>query len=175
MEEERWVPVKGLEGKYEISNYGRVKSLGRKGNHFKTHFLTLTRNGPHHKYIIAQLWDGNKKQSTMVHRLVALHFLENPINVTVVHHKDGNKENNHVSNLEWCTTRQNLLYDFAMGVRSNRGEKSPMHKLTKREVDFIRYLFGLYPNMNETWIARFYGISQHAISCVVNFKTWKIE
>lgn len=100
MEIEVWKPIEGYEGRYEISNFGRVKSLERKdlNNHLlKERILKPKINKDGYSYL--QLcYDGNKK-GFFVHRLVAAAFIFNPNGYPVVNHKDENKQNNYVSNL----------------------------------------------------------------------------
>ena len=116
---EFWLPVKDYEGLYEVSNFGRVKSLARINprNVFmperimSSHILkkgyrklTLSKSGINKKF-----W---------VHRLVAIAFIPNPENKKEVNHIDCNPSNNHVSNLEWVTPSENMKHVFITG-RSN--------------------------------------------------------
>ena len=110
---EIWKDIKGYEGKYQVSNLGNVKSLKRD----KVMSPIVRRHG----YFGVQLYDGKGKQKTYsIHRLVAQTFIDNPNNYAEVNHKDENKTNNCVDNLEWCTHKQNARY----GTRGKRiGEK----------------------------------------------------
>lgn len=101
---EIWKDIPGYEGLYQVSNYGRIKSLPRKTkNRFNNGLikkLTLRNNG----YFYVNLYnkEHNNKLFT-IHRLVALTFIKNVNNLPCINHKDGNKQNNNVDNLEWCT------------------------------------------------------------------------
>ena len=86
-------------------------------------FLALRKNK--NGYLIASL----DKEQLLVHRLVALHFLPNPYQYPHVNHIDGNKENNHVSNIEWCTPEQNAQHALKTGLR-----KGYVHVDVKREM-----------------------------------------
>ena len=102
MEKEVWRDIKGYDGKYKISNLGRVYSL-------KSHrYLSIGSNG--RGYLHVSLWRNNKEKKEYIHRLVALHFIPNPNNLPQVNHKDENKENNCVDNLEWCDAKYNNNY-----------------------------------------------------------------
>lgn len=106
---ERWKDIEGYEGLYMVSNCGRVKSLGNSNsNNSKERILKQMKD--RYGYIYVNLWkDGDMKHYT-VHRLVAKEFIQNPNNYPQVNHKDENKENNYVWNLEWCTQKYNQEY-----------------------------------------------------------------
>ncbi len=122
--EEIWKDIEGYEGKYQASNLGNVRSL----NYRKTSELKLLKqktDGNGYKRV--NLYKDGKRKNCRVHRLVAIAFLPNPNNLPVVNHKDEDKTNNNVNNLEWCTQEYNLNY----GTRNERasenhkGEKHP--------------------------------------------------
>lgn len=88
------------------------------------------------------LWNGERTRIS-VHRLVAMTYLSNPLNLPMVNHKDGNKLNNHYSNLEWCTCKDNTKHAFENGLRNyNFIYKGPAHNrgLTDEQVRKIRDL-----------------------------------
>ena len=99
--QEIWKDIKGYDGKYQISNYGRVKSLLRYKKILKPILQTKG-------YFYVSLCKPNKNFT--IHRLVAEEFIPNPENLPCVNHKDENKHNNHVDNLEWCTYEYNNNY-----------------------------------------------------------------
>lgn len=103
MADEIWKPVAGFEGLYEVSNTGRVKSLKRL--HTKERILSQWLN--HRGYARVTLWKENRQTKHSVHRLVADAFIPNPYGKPQVNHKDENKQNNAVENLEWCTQLEN--------------------------------------------------------------------
>ena len=112
---EEWRPISGYERLYEISNLGRVKSLKRwiRANRtgrriIKSKILSICVNSA--GYSIVVLCNNGKKKSHMVHRLVAESFISNPTKYPCVNHKDEDKTNNNVSNLEWCTQEYNANY-----------------------------------------------------------------
>lgn len=105
---EEWKPVVGYEKLYEISNLGRIKSLKYRGG--KGQKILSTYNV--HGYKRVRLFDGTTVRSTGVHRIVAEAFLDNPSSKQFVNHKDGNKSNNRLDNLEWVTGSENVAHAF---------------------------------------------------------------
>ena len=107
--EEIWKDIKGYEGLYQVSNFGRVRSLGHdkwhKGRIIKPHY-----DGRKH-YLFVQIYKNKNSKKINVHRLVAETFIPNPKNLPQVNHKDENKINNCVWNLEWCTNKYNINYN----------------------------------------------------------------
>ena len=112
---EIWKDIKGYEGMYQISNFGRVKSLnrtiniGEKSKRFQPETILKACEGTK-GYLLVSLYKNNKHKMKRVHRLVAEHFLPNPQNLIFVNHIDENKRNNKVENLEWCTCQYNNIY-----------------------------------------------------------------
>lgn len=116
---EIWKPIRGYEGSYEVSNLGNVRSLDRKyrgSNQFGSSFI-FTKKGKLLKpkkrkdgYLSVALCNKQKAKHISIHRLVALTFLSNPNNYPVINHKDEDKTNNNVNNLEWCTQSYNINY-----------------------------------------------------------------
>lgn len=89
-------------------------------------------------YFYVELFKNNKAKRYLVHRLVAKAFIPNPENKPQVNHKDGNKTNNHVSNLEWVTNSENQLHAFSMGLQSDRkGENNNWTSLSDEDVEEI--------------------------------------
>ncbi len=108
-----WKDIKGYGGKYKISNYGDVVSLPRfKQNHSKLQEVpikviskyTNKKNG----YVYVYLCNDGKYKNIRLHKLVAENFIDNPNNYKQINHKDGNKKNNRVDNLEWCSCSYNI-------------------------------------------------------------------
>lgn len=114
MKKEIWKDILGYEGLYQVSNFGRVKSL----KFGKERILKLTKDKD--GYLIVNLYKNNKSKTFKVHRLVAEAFIPNPDNLPQVNHKDEDKSNNILSNLEWCDVKYNQNY----GTRNKRIGKS---------------------------------------------------
>ena len=116
MQEEVWKDIAGYEGKYQVSNLGRVRSLqyhNTKGI-VRIGYLKPATDGC--GYLRCTLSKNNKLTTFKVHRLVASAFIDNPNNLPQVNHKDGDKQNNNVDNLEWCNNSQNQLHAYANGL-----------------------------------------------------------
>ena len=135
MNEEIWMPVKGFEGIYEVSNYGRVKSLARfcknayggKNKPVRERILkTCIIKG--YENVILCIGDGSHKHG-LVHRLVAQAFIPNPENKPNIDHIDCNSTNNRADNLRWCTQKENCNNAISRGRNSNAkiGEKNPQY------------------------------------------------
>lgn len=111
MENEIWKPVGGYEGLYEVSNFGRIKSL----NCYNYKYPRIMKLGKRTDgYLCVGLSKNNQTKTKSVHRLVAEAFIPNPDNLEMVNHKDENKTNNNVDNLEWCTRAYNQLYSIGL-------------------------------------------------------------
>ena len=108
---EIWKDIKNYEGFYQISNLGRVKSLPRKRNNkFNNEEIILKQFKNTNGYLQVDLWKNNVGKHILVHKLVAQTFINNPNNYPFINHKDENKQNNCVNNLEWCTSKYNANY-----------------------------------------------------------------
>lgn len=109
---EIWKDINGYEGKYQISNYGRVKSIKRPtNNQYCREDYLLKQKVSRTGYYSVGLSDECKKQKWfLVHRLVATAFIPNPNNLPQVNHKDENPSQNCVWNLEWCDSKYNNSY-----------------------------------------------------------------
>lgn len=116
--EEIWKDIKFIENdieydysnKYRISNFGRIKYLNKKAG-FSTRKEKVSFGYPDKDgYLRVYLCKNSKIKTIGIHRLVALMFISNPNNLPQVNHKDEDKTNNRVDNLEWCTCRYNINY-----------------------------------------------------------------
>ena len=111
---EIWKDIKDYEGLYQVSNLGKIKSLSRKIFNGKNYYISkekILKPGKNHQgYLQLTLHNNNIKKNIRINRIVAQTFLENPNNYPEVNHKDENKLNNQVDNLEWCTHKYNSNY-----------------------------------------------------------------
>lgn len=141
---------------YEITEKGEV--YNKKWNRF-------VKPQPNGKGYLRVMICGKKR---FVHRLVAEKYIPNPSNKPQVNHKDGNKLNNCVDNLEWVTNSENRKHAVANGLHSH-GECS-YAKLTYEDVCYIRN----HPDETRNEIAEKYHISPSHVSAIRNYRTWKI-
>ena len=103
--DEVWKPIRGFEGLYEISNLGRVKSLNYRNLGFPRVLVAKENNKG---YLWVELWKDGKGHCLQIHRLVGIHFIPNDSrNRTIINHIDEDPKNNVVTNLEWCTAKEN--------------------------------------------------------------------
>lgn len=121
---EKWKDIEGYESLYQVSNTGIVKSLGRyQQNHSKKQWreeeIKSARVDPQ-GYRMLDLYKDGKQKTIRVHRLVALNYIPNPNNEPTVNHKDGNKSNNHVDNLEWASFSSQNNHFYKKGLKSQK-------------------------------------------------------
>ena len=121
MTEEVWKPISGYEGLYEVSSFGRIRSV--------VHRLLLTPDEAR-GYLRVTLFKNGVRNRQPVHRLVAKAFLPNPRNKPAINHIDEDKSNNRVSNLEWCTPKENCNHGNR-NKKISRGVSKPVKQLSK--------------------------------------------
>ena len=150
---EIWRDIKGYEGKYMVSNLGRVKSLNYR-NTGKEKIMKGLDNGK--GYLFVQLCKDGKVKNCRINRLVAQAFLPNPNNLPEVNHKDKIRTNNKVENLEWCTSQYNVEYSQAKAVTG---------------INKVSGLILEFPSAKEA--SRQMGISQGSITMCCQGKGYK--
>ena len=190
MKDEIWKPIKGYEGLYEVSNKGRVRSLGRVSKRNQgSKVVEYTKNprilkqqayGKKRNYLSVNLYqhknigEQRKLKTFYVHRLVAETFIPNPLGKCDVNHIDGNPHNNDVCNLEWATRKENIVHAYNNGLTKTFGSNHPLSKLTEEQVREIRstYQEGVV-GFGCNSLAQKYNVSKTLIQKIVKGKTWK--
>ncbi len=181
VENEVWKDIKGYEGLYKVSNYGEIKSLAKKyktWNGYKSQpemFLkpiSYNRNKCN-SYTKVNLLKDKRLRQCSIHRLVALHFIDNPNNLPQVNHLDGKKWNNCFLNLKWCTGSENMRHAIDTNLyQVAKGEQ--LSKLKEIDVHEIRRIFK-QKQLNRDEIGKLFNISGRHVSDIVSghSRTWK--
>lgn len=159
---EQWKDIEGYEGQYQISNYGRVKSLNY-NNTKKEKILKFGKNTGGYLHVV--LCKDGKIKNYLVHRLVAQAFLPNPNNYEEVNHKNEDKTMNHLENIEWCDRKYNINY----GTRTERQAKTLAKAVNQYSLD--GKLLATFPSIHE--VQRVLGFATQCISkcCIGKLKT----
>ena len=167
---EEWRAIKGYEGKYEVSNLGRVRSIDRIdtiGRSVKGRILKAGLDGKGN-YLHVNLVPGGTKN---VHRIVAETFVDNPDNLPEVNHIDENKTNNRAENLEWCTRKYNNNYGNKF--YASKGESNSQNRLTTEEVIAIRKMYCKGESGRQLRdVAKAFGISETHAFNIIRGKRW---
>jgi len=178
--EEIWKEVEGYEGYYEVSNLGNVRSYSNRAGGVTKYPKILKIDKANTGYGCVALTRNRKVKRTPVHRLVAKAFIPNPNNYPCVNHKDENRLNNHVDNLEWCTHLYNVRY-------SKVWEKGNKTKTLIKCKNAPKAVIGKY---NDEVVIRFSSLtearkngyqSRHIMECIngkketYNNLVWELE
>lgn len=166
--EEIWKDIPGFEGFYQVSNLGRIKSLDRikktqKGSRKYKGFILKPSIGSHGYYVVNLCC-----KSYCVHRLVISVFLTNHLKKTDVNHKDFNKLNNNIENLEWCTRSENMIH-ASNGGHVLKGENHKYSQLNEFQVRVIKKTKGLY----QRELGEVFNVSRNVIRFILNGRSWK--
>lgn len=173
--QEVWKDIKGYEGYYQVSNLGRVKSLDRNihysNGYTRRHFGKMMRPHLNKGYLSVKLKKNTKAAHGKIHRLVAQSFIPQiSLSKDQVNHIDGNKLNNRVDNLEWCTLQENHKHAGQLNLRPV-GEKAGRAKLKRSQV--IEVLNEYKKGEKRSEIAKKLGVSWSCINRIVQKKSWK--
>ena len=158
-----WREVPDYEDRYLCSDHGDVFSL----SHNKIKGKRLSNNG----YLRVNLYKKCKQETALVHSVVARTFLGKRAEGMQINHKDGNKTNNHVSNLEYVTHKENSDHAIRTGLCNSVGENNANSKLVEQDVIDI-YSMAQSGRFTQQQIADKYNIVQVAVSDIVTGKRW---
>ena len=161
LEGEEWKPIAGFD-KYQVSNFGRVKSFWKKPPCILKPKLPI-------EYLSVDLYIDGKQKRRSIHILVARAFIPNPENKPEVNHDDGHKFNCHVSNLVWSTSAENSQHAVRAGLIKS-GEDSYQAKLTAEQIIYIRE----NPDkLTQEQLAAMFGVTDGIISAIQLGKTYE--
>ena len=167
---EEYRSVVGYEEYYEVSDYGNVRTLRNSSRLKKYNLMSQSCNTS--GYLRVTLCDGNKKPKVRyVHHLVAEAFIGARGKDKELNHRDGNKLDNYVDNLEYVTRKENQIHASKMGLFGDRkGESHNCSKLKDKDILNIRFMLsmGIYQRI----IADLYNVSQYNISLIKERKAW---
>ena len=166
LDDEIWVDISDYEEHYQISNFGRTKSFFRGKAKILKPFID--KDG----YLSIALSKDGRVRKFKVHRLVAEAFIPNPESKPTVNHRDGNKMNNHVDNLEWNTDRENNLHAIKTGLRQY--QRNDNRALTDEQAAWCRKVHIPFDSeFGSTALAKKFGISQPGMNAILHGKTYK--
>ncbi len=165
----KWAPVEGSNGEYLVSEFGDVRSLKNHGDR-----LLKKRISPD-GYVWYILQINGKPKTMRANRLVARAFIPNPENKPTVNHKDGDKKNNHVSNLEWATRNEQMAHAYKFHLKKPmQGVLQKKHVLTEKDVKEIRHSYRAHSK--ETGmiaLSKKYGVSISTINKCVGKRSYQ--
>lgn len=165
---EIWLPVNGYEGLYEVSNFGRILSLPRKFASYKVLKPVMAKCG----YMVVCLHKNKKQKNHYIHSLVLNAFLGNKIGYQC-NHKNADKTDNNLFNLEWSTGKENNQHARKLGLQKvPRGEELPQSKLNDDKVRRIRKLYNSGIK-SLVYLSKIFQIGKGSIFHVVHYKTWR--
>ena len=159
----------GYEGLYEIDKSGNVYSL-----RYKRPFKILTPAKTRTGYLIIRMQKNKKQFGTGLHTLLAKHFIENPNGYKEVNHIDGNKLNNSLDNLEWCTHSENIRHADRIGLRKMpKGSKHANAIINEKIAKEIKEKCKVFYYGLEAKLAKEYNVTRWVISDIRRNKSWK--
>lgn len=172
MTTEIWKPVIGFETRYEVSSLGRFKALARKiyyvdGRQGSLPEKILRGSQMNTGYITVSL---DSKKRRLAHQIVAETFLGVAEYRQTVNHKDGNKKNNCVDNLEWATYKENNVHARNTGLNNQHGEKNNLHKYSDQFICAVRNVYAAYHPTYEC-LGRLFGLTGTHARQIVLYET----
>lgn len=179
--EEVFMPIEGYEGLYEVSNFGRIKSLERlkklpgKNQGFKIKEEQILKNRVNKSgYVVASLCKNGKVKVHLVHRLVLIAFVPNPLKKKCVNHIDSNRSNNMISNLEWVTHSENSKHAYEYGFKEPIAIKGVRHYRSTFSIEDIHAIRSMIRSKKSVvYIASVFNVTESAISGVKFGRTWR--
>jgi hypothetical protein len=175
MAKEEWRDMPGFEGLYQVGNQGRMRNHPNSRGKGRTPgaMVQPRKSGWKGQYLVYRLWKGNKEKAIYAHRAVLIAFVGEPPGKNYqANHKDGNKHNNHVSNLEWVTPLENQKHRYDVLGKHQYGELNGSNKYSEAQIKRVLALYdsGKY---TQRQIAEMVGIDYRYIHSIVHGRAWK--
>jgi hypothetical protein len=171
---EIWKDIKGYESLYQVSNLGRVKSLEKKdymhlNKCYRIKKEIILRYSISNNYRSVSLYRNKKQKTFSIHRLVAIHFIDNIKNKKEVNHINGIKTDNRVENLEWVTSSENQIHALEKNLYTpKKGGDHSNSKLNEKKAYDI-----FISDLNNSELSKIFRISISVISSIRNKRAWK--
>jgi hypothetical protein len=159
-----WKDIVDYEGLYQVSNEGRIRR--NKNGHILNHRFMDT------GYDRCVLYKKGNPKTLMVHRIVALSFIDNKDNKPIINHKDSNPKNNNVENLEWVTAKENTWHSINKGRQCLWGEKHPSALIKEKDARLMIKLCSEYAIKRKA-VAIIFGVKRHIVDMLMTNRSWK--
>ena len=176
--EEIWKDVPGYKGLYQVSNLGNIKALEKQRSKTQPHIISKEKplkpgiNVCGYKFVI--LVKNQEKKSFLLHRLILSAFIPNPENKPCANHKDCDRNNNRIENLEWCTYKENTRHAMQNGrmdwTKACKGSKHGRSKLTEADALAIKKRLKLGEDYKD--IAADYPVCKATIYLIMKVENW---
>jgi hypothetical protein len=164
---EFWIPIKGFEDTYHISNYARIKALKKQAGFYFRPERILSQKITHRGYLSVTFFVNKKPYWPSVHRLMIISFKPLEQQKAEVNHINSCRMDNRIDNLEWVTRLENERHARSLGLKKHwRNEGHPMCKVSNKEVSEIRELYKS-KKYNQVQLAEIYKITQATISAII--------
>lgn len=161
---EIWKDIIKLNNRYQISNKGNIRN-----KETRIILIPQIQKAGYYRFSCKPFFiNGDKRTiSILIHQAVAISFIDNPNNYREVNHKDGDKSNNNVDNLEWCTRKHNIKHAFQNNLKSHRGIKNTRSKLSESDVLEI-----YKSNIRSCVLCIQYNVSSSTINDIRKGRSW---
>ena len=169
---EEWRDIAGWEGVYQVSDTGQCRRITGGSGTCTGRIVKPKRAGWKGQYLAFDLWRDNKSSQVYAHRAVLVAFISDPPDEnSQANHRDGNKHNNCVSNLEWSTPLENQRHRYDVLGKTQNGEENGSNKYSNEQINRIRELY--LAGYKQRRIAEMVGIDYRYINQIVHGKAWK--